>query len=66
MLNSFLRQTYKSKAVTSQFVHKNLKSWKITENQLSKTFVFEDFKNAVAFVNLAENYIDSHKINAQM
>ena len=66
MLNSFLRETYKSKAVTSEFVHKNLKSWKITGNQLSKTFIFEDFKNALAFVNIAGNYIDSHKINAQM
>ena len=66
MLNSFLRESYKSKAVPQKMLESHLKCWKISQSLMSKTFKFEDFKSAVSFVNLAGAYVKEYGINANM
>jgi pterin-4a-carbinolamine dehydratase len=66
MLNSFLKDIYITKVVTREFVNNHLKTWKATESHLSKTFTFQDFNHAVAFVSLAGDFLKTHQIEAKM
>lgn len=66
MLKSFLKDLYKSKAASRHLLENNLKNWKISQDKLNKTFVFYDFQQAMTFTNLAADYIDENKIQANM
>ncbi len=66
MLNSFLRDVYKSKVLSAEFLQKNLSNWKITQNTLTKTFVFTDFKRAMTFATLAEGRLKEKQVQSKM
>jgi pterin-4a-carbinolamine dehydratase len=66
MLTNFLKDLYKSKAVSKQLLENNLKNWNITKNKLTKTFEFYNFQQAMTFMNLAAGYVQENQIKANM
>jgi len=66
MLTTFLKYLYKSKSVPRQVLENKLKNWNITQNKLSRTFVFYDFQQAMTFMTLAGDYVDQNQIKANM
>ena len=66
MLTNFLKDLYKSRAVSKQLLENNLKNWKISQNKLNKTFEFYNFNQAMAFMNLAAGYVEENQIKANM
>jgi 4a-hydroxytetrahydrobiopterin dehydratase len=38
---------------------KNLRGWSVKENKLRKTFTFQNFKNAIEFINKIQPIADS-------
>ena len=66
MLNSFLRDIYKSKVLSRGVFERNLNNWRIGENTLTKTFQFQDFRHAVTFVTFAGEYLNQYGVNAKV
>ena len=66
MLASFLKEAYKSKALKISKFEGQLLKWNISQDSLSRKFVFNSFQEAIRFFSIADKYLNGKGIHFNM
>lgn len=65
-MNTFLKDQYAKKIVSREILQNTLSNWIHHNNNLSRSFRFDSFKEAMDFVNFSNEYVTKNSLNVKM